>query len=128
MKRIVTISSIIVIVMASAFTSVTIQQKKERRGVVLILCDDMGAHLSITGTPAIETATADALAQQGVLFTNAFSSCASCSPSRSSILTGMYPHSNGHWRNTYTPGINAPEKEFTRDQEKTYDHVGVWDH
>jgi N-sulfoglucosamine sulfohydrolase len=98
---------------------------QSRKGVVLILADDMTAHLSILGTPGIKTPAVDALAREGVLFTNAFSSCASCSPSRSSILTGMYPHANGHWRNTYTPKITAPEREFTKDAEHQYDHVGV---
>ena len=100
-------------------------EAESRKGVVLILADDLSAHLGCMGTPAISTPTADALAREGVMFTRAFSSCASCSPSRSSILTGMYPHSNGHWRNTWAPGIDAPEREFTKDAEKQYDQVGV---
>ena len=96
-----------------------------QRGVVLILADDMGAHLSCLGTKGIKTPAVDKLAGEGVLFTEAFSSCASCSPSRSSILTGMYPHSNGHWRNTYAPNLNDPDSEFSRNPSKTYDHVGV---
>ncbi|GEM_PF-3374533 len=66
----------------------------------------------------------DALAKEGVLFCHAYSSCSSCLPSRSSILTGMYPHSNGHWRNTVTPLIEEPEKEFGRESS-TLDAVGV---
>ncbi len=99
-----------------------------QRGVVLILADDMGAHLSCLGTKGIKTPAVDKLAGEGVLFTEAFSSCASCSPSRSSILTGMYPHSNGHWRNTFAPNLNDPDSEFGRNPSKTYDHVGVHEH
>ena len=78
----------------------------------------------VSETPGISTPNMDALAKDGVLFTHAYSSCSSCSPSRSSILTGMYPHSNGHWRNTVTPTIEEPEKEFGRESS-TLDAVGV---
>jgi N-sulfoglucosamine sulfohydrolase len=37
----------------------------------------------------------------------------------------MYPHSNGHWRNTFAPRLDAPDREFTKKAEKPYDHVGV---
>jgi N-sulfoglucosamine sulfohydrolase len=37
----------------------------------------------------------------------------------------MYPHANGHWRNTFAPRIDAPEREFTKNAEQHYDHVGV---
>ncbi|MCK5851689.1 sulfatase [bacterium] len=92
--------------------------------VLLILADDQGMHMSCINTPGISTPNMDAMAKSGVLFLNAHSSCASCSPSRSSILTGMYPHSNGHWRNTVTPVIDAPEKEFGHESSKL-DAVGV---
>ena len=127
MKTIIALSVLTMILITSACSPAKHENVKPA-GVVLVLWDDMSSHLSLTGTPGVETPTSDALAREGVFFTNAFSSCASCSPSRSTILTGMYPHSNGHWRNTYTPKITAPELEFTRDAEKTYDHVGVWDH
>jgi N-sulfoglucosamine sulfohydrolase len=101
------------------------EEGEARKGVVLILADDLSAHLACMGTPGIKTPSADALAKEGVMFTRAFSSCASCSPSRSSILTGMYPHSNGHWRNTFAPRLDAPDREFTKEAEKPYDHIGV---
>jgi N-sulfoglucosamine sulfohydrolase len=119
----------ILCILAALLAGISCDNSKDApRGVVLILCDDLSAHLAVMGTPAIRTPATDALAEEGVLFTNAFSACASCSPSRSSILTGMYPHSNGHWRNTFTPRITDPEIEFSREREKPYDVVGVWDH
>jgi N-sulfoglucosamine sulfohydrolase len=123
--------TMVIITIATVFMGFVIHRGdksiKPGKGVVLILADDMTAHLSILGTPGIKTPAMDALAREGVLFTNAFSACASCSPSRSSILTGMYPHANGHWRNTFTPRITAPEREFTKNAEKHYDHVGVYE-
>src|SRR5690606_32816252 len=38
----------------------------------------------------------DGIARDGILFRNAYVTQSVCSPSRSSILTGLYPHQNGH--------------------------------
>ncbi len=94
------------------------------KNVVIIFADDQGAHLSALGTPGIETPNVDALAARGIFFTKAYSVSASCSPSRSSLLTGMVPHSHGHWRNTVTPTLDEPEVEFTR-AGRTIDTVGI---
>lgn len=93
-------------------------------GVLLILTDDQSWHLGCLGTRGIRTPHADALAAAGVLFRNAFATCSSCSPSRSAILTGMFPHANGHWRNTVGPAVPEPESQFSRQGTKV-DPVGV---
>jgi N-sulfoglucosamine sulfohydrolase len=98
--------------------------KSKPLNVVLILTDDQGAHLSSMGIKGISTPNVDNLAKNGVLFNKAFAVVASCSPSRSSIMTGMYPHANGHWRNTITPKLAAPDSEFTH-ASKTVDEVGI---
>ncbi|QCX01364.1 sulfatase [Aggregatimonas sangjinii] len=92
--------------------------------VVLILTDDQGGHLEAMGTKGIHTPFTTDLAKDGMLFTNAFASVPSCSPSRSSIMTGMFPHANGHWRNTITPRLVDGDKEFTRESS-TIDKVGI---
>ena len=76
--------------------------------VLLILTDDHGAHLGALGTPGLRTPRIDQLAREGVLFSNAFAATASCAPSRCSILTGAYPHSNGVWRNVLLGMIPVP--------------------
>lgn len=100
------------------------QNGEKPLNIVLILADDQGAHLSAMGTPGISTPNVDELAQNGMFFTNAFAVVPSCSPSRSSIMTGMYPHANGHWRNTITPTLDAPDSEFGRNST-TVDKVGI---
>lgn len=100
-------------------------QENEIKNVILILTDDMGPHASGLGTKQIFTPNIDRLIEQGTTFTQAFSVCASSAPSRSSILTGMYPHSNGHWRNTHSLLLNDPDKDFAPGTPMR-DIVGVY--
>jgi len=74
----------------------------ERPNLILIIADDMawddcGAY----GHPTIRTPNIDRLARQGMRFDQAFLTTSSCSPSRSSLITGQYPHSTDaeqlHW-------------------------------
>lgn len=67
------------------------------RNVVLIVADDHGRDLGAYGNPVIQTPHLDALASEGVLFTHAFATTASCSASRSVILSGMHNHRNGQY-------------------------------
>ena len=85
------------------------------KNVLLLLTDDQSAHLECLGTKGISTPATNELATNGVIFNNSFATCASCSPTRSSILTGMYPHSNGHWRNTHSPELLASDEDFSRN-------------
>ena len=60
--------------------------------VVLILADDLGwRDLGCYGSTFHQTPALDALARQGMRFTNAYASAAVCSPSRASLLTGKSP-------------------------------------
>lgn len=83
-------------------TCISSTDKVERPNFILFIADDMnwddcGAY----GHPTIRTPQIDKLASEGMLFTNAFLTTSSCSPSRLSILTGLYPHSTDaeqlHW-------------------------------
>ncbi len=101
-------------------------KKPERRNVLVLFTDDHGAHLGCLGTQGLRTPNIDALADRGVLFRNAFSSSASCSPSRMALLTGMYCHSNGGWRNVHSPGITGPEEDYGRQSRfRHIEPVGV---
>lgn len=99
-------------------------QANRKPNFVLLLTDDQSYHLGMLGVPGLETPNIDALAKRGVFFTKAYSASASCAPCRGSILTGMYPSANGHWRNTVGPVLSDPDREFSRQSSKV-DKVGV---
>lgn len=63
--------------------------------IVLIVADDLGFQLGCYGNPVIKTPHIDALAKRGTRFTNAYCTTASCSSSRSVILSGLHNHANG---------------------------------
>lgn len=63
-----------------------------RPNIVLIVSDDMGwKDLGCYGNPVHETPNIDKLAEDGVLFTNAYAAAPVCTPTRASIQTGKYP-------------------------------------
>ena len=60
--------------------------------IILFLADDLGwTGLSSFGSDFYETPNLDKLASKGIKFTNAYSACTVCSPTRASLMTGMYP-------------------------------------
>lgn len=64
-----------------------------RLNVVLIIGDDISPEdLGCYGNLGIRTPNLDRLAAESSRFTNAFLTASSCSPSRTSIITGRYPH------------------------------------
>jgi len=67
---------------------------KPRRNVLLIVADDHGYDLGCVGG-TVRTPALDALAREGVLFTDAYASVSSCSSSRATLYTGLYSHTNG---------------------------------
>jgi len=74
--------------------------------VVLVTFDTLRAdHLGCYGYPRPTSPFLDRLAQRGVLFENAFSSCSHTSPAHASLFTGLYPSQHGVRRN----GLGFPE-------------------
>ena len=68
-----------------------------RPNVVMIVADDLGFQLGCYGDTLARTPHIDALAKSGTRFTNAYCTTASCSASRSVILSGMFNHATGHF-------------------------------
>jgi len=62
--------------------------------VVLLHCHDLGRQIGCYDR-GVETPHLDALAAEGAVFENHFTTAPQCSPSRGSLHTGLYPHVNG---------------------------------
>ena len=69
----------------------------QEKNIILIVTDDQSPNLGCYGDPVAKTPGLDALASDGVRFTHAFATTASCSASRSVILTGVHNHKNGQY-------------------------------
>ena len=68
----------------------------DRPNILFILADDLGAHdVGCFGSTYHETPNIDRLAARGVKFTQAYAASPLCSPTRSSILAGLYPARTG---------------------------------
>lgn len=78
--------------------------------ILFILADDYGwKDLSCTGSDYYETPNLDRIAREGIVFTQAYSTCQVSSPSRASIMTGCYTP-----RHNITNYIGAPSGENWR--------------
>lgn len=67
------------------------------KNVLVLIADDLGMQVGCYGDATAHTPNIDSLATEGTRFTNAFANVSSCSPSRSTILTGMQIHENGQY-------------------------------
>ena len=71
------------------------------KNIVFFITDDESPTLGCYGDPIAHTPNVDQLAADGVLFRNAFATTASCSASRSVIMSGLHNHKNGQYGHTH---------------------------
>lgn len=84
----------------------------EKPNILLIMVDDLNTSIGCYGGPAI-TPNIDTLAATGVRFSNAYSACPSCNPSRVAMMTGLRPDHSGVYDNTMHFRETEPAKTFT---------------
>ena len=85
---------LILLVLISSVSANSFSEIKSRTkpNIVLLLVDDLGwKDVGFMGSKFYDTPNIDKLANQGMIFTNAYAACAVCSPTRASIQTGRYP-------------------------------------
>jgi arylsulfatase A-like enzyme len=102
MRSRVLLASSLVLLLAACSGPAQKEPRSVGPNVVLIIADDLAADdTGAYGNPQVHTPNIDRLAREGMRFTNAFVTISSCSPSRSSIITGRYPHNTDaeqlHW-------------------------------
>ena len=81
----------------------------EKTNVLMIMCDQMVPQLTgAYGHPVVQTPNLNRLAQEGVRFDNAYSTCPICSPTRQSLVTGKYASNIDCFDNTSILGSDQP--------------------
>ena len=99
-------------------------RKPERPNIVVFMADDWSyPHASAYGDKTVKTPNFDRIAREGVLFNQAYVSTPSCTPSRTSILTGQH-----HWRLKEGDSLGGSLREefpvYTELLAKAGYHVG----
>ena len=101
--------------------------------VVILLADDLGyKDVGCYGGP-VKTPAIDQLARDGVRFTDFYSGCAVCSPSRATLLTGRHHIRTGVYSWIHDEGQNShlllrerTIAEILKDRGYSTAHIGKW--
>ena len=106
------------------FVFTSFQTKKQianqQPNIVLIFMDDMGyADLSCYGSKTISTPNIDKLANNGMKFTDFHVAASVCTPSRTALLTGCYPHRLGLPKVLFPEGKNNAGNTGLHPEEQT---------
>jgi iduronate 2-sulfatase len=89
--------------------------EKTKPNVMFIIVDDLRTELGCYGNSIIKTPNINALAKEGIVFTNTYCQVSVCAPSRASVMTGLRPDSNHVWhlgdkfRNTIPDVVTMPQ-------------------
>jgi N-sulfoglucosamine sulfohydrolase len=99
---------------------------QERYNILWISVEDISPDLGCYGAKGVKTPNIDRLASEGIRYTHAYSTVGVCAPSRSSIITGMYPVSIGSHNMRTGPhyAYRTPENETYQTYHGLYDHRG----
>ena len=115
------------------FTASLNAESVDRPNVVILLADDLGlADIGCYGGP-VKTPVLDRLAAEGTRFTDFYSGCAVCSPSRATLLTGRHHIRTGVYSWIHDPSQHSHLRlrettlaELLRDHGYATAHVGKW--
>ncbi|MEJ7693755.1 sulfatase [Daejeonella sp.] len=76
--------------------SISVNAQPEKPNIVLILIDDMGFRdVGFNGSDFYQTPNINALAKEGMIFTNAYAAAGNCAPSRACLISGQYTPRHG---------------------------------
>jgi arylsulfatase A-like enzyme len=118
----------VLIVLSCLVTAIDSPAASSKPNILFILTDDhRWDALSSMGHPFIKTPNLDRIADEGILFGNAFVTTSLCSPSRASFLTGQYAHRHGVVTN-HTPWDNHNVTFIELLKNEGYDtaFIGKW--
>ena len=98
----------------------TDKEQPKKPNFLFITCEDISPYLSFYGDSTAYTPNLDHLANESLIFDNAFTTVGVCSPSRSSIITGMYPISIGTHNMRTGGAVNGWGKRHYKDLGKNF--------
>ena len=88
----------------------------DRPNIIIFLADDLGyADIGVNGCKDIPTPSIDAIASNGVRFTDGYSGHCVCAPTRAALMSGMYQHRFGFEFNPGPQAVANPEFGFPRN-------------
>ena len=128
MRRIVMQGLLVVAAVVGAGRPGTTAEPAAQPNVLFVLCDDIRPDaVGCYGSAHVKTPRIDTLAMEGVRFANAFCTTSLCSPSRASILTGLYAHAHGVRDNfTELPPALPHWPARLRQQGYATAYIGKW--
>jgi len=100
------------------------QSEKTSPNILWIVCEDISPNLSFYGDPTAKTPNLDALAKESLVYDKAYAVVGVCAPSRSAIVTGMYPTSLGTMHMRTGQDIQAWGKREYKTDTKRFDLEG----
>jgi arylsulfatase A-like enzyme len=107
------------------------REAARKPNVVILFIDDLGyGDIGCFGNKRIPTPNIDSLADQGAKFTMSYITNPPCSPSRCSLMTGMYAQrfgKSGMARGLPIPDDHPTMGEFMRDAGYVTGQIGKWD-
>ena len=128
------ISTFLLLIVCTAILSIVsgtngiCEENRKTPNVIFILTDDQRWDcLSCEGHPCLQTPHMDRIAKEGVRFAKMFVTTSLCSPSRASMLSGLYAHSHGVTNNftDYPANLRSfPQQLQTAGYTTAY--IGKW--
>jgi len=127
-KIIYILTSLLVLPLLFSCSGTSTQEKAKKPNIIFILIDDLGwMDLSCQGSKVYETPEIDKLAEQSMVFTNAYAAHPRCVPSRYGIMTGNYPARGGvPAKKEHLDAADHTFARFLKEAGYTSCYIGKW--
>ncbi|WP_297596753.1 sulfatase-like hydrolase/transferase [uncultured Cetobacterium sp.] len=98
-----------------------------KKNIALILMDQIRTDMLGTyGHPIVKTPTLDSIAQDGTIFTEAYTPAAVCSPARTSLFTGQFPTNHKVIRNVEKSAVIDPTPDNPNIISEFSNHKNIY--
>jgi arylsulfatase A-like enzyme len=113
--------------LASCATSAPAKPKRKPNLLVLWTDEQRADTIDVYGNTRIQSPNLSKLASESVVFQNAYVSQPVCTPSRSTVLTGLWPHQNGCTQNNVALSYDVPTlPKLVGDGDYHTGYYGKW--